>query len=244
MRRGGARPRVLCRALQVLCLLGAMAGSAGAQAQLCDRAAEIAARESGVPLAVLRTLTRVETGRGRAGGVEPWPWTLNIGGDGAWFEDAAAALAAARRALADGRRNVDLGCFQINHRWHGAEFADLSEMLDPVANARYAARFLRELHAELGDWTAAAGAFHSRNPVHAERYLARYREIAALPLAPDGGEAPEGPARPEISRTGPRAPTALVLSARPPLWGAGRPGTFVAARPIRAEPARPLWEMP
>jgi hypothetical protein len=227
----------LCRALRPLLLgaaMGLMLGApAPAQSHLCDAAAELAARETGVPLPVLLGLTRVETGRSRDGAMVPWPWTLNMGGDGAWHDSEATALAAADLAIAAGRRNVDLGCFQINYHWHGAAFASLAEMLDPVANARYAARFLTELHASLGDWAEAAGAFHSRNPAQANRYLDRYREVmAALQNRVD--------APPLAAAT--RGPSPLPMQARPPLFGPGPPGLLRPARPVRAAPARPLWE--
>jgi hypothetical protein len=227
--------------IAALCLNMALWGqSAGAQAHLCDGAAERAAREIGVPLSVLRSLTRVETGRSQGDRIEPWPWTLNMGGAGSWHDSEALALAAAGQAIADGRRNIDIGCFQINFHWHGAAFADLPQMLDPLENARYAARFLRDLQAELGDWTAAAGAFHSRNPDHAARYLARYREISAA-LAPDpsGGSDPT-----RTDRGAPLGPAPLSLVARPSLFSAGQPGSPRAASPVRTGSARPLWEGP
>lgn len=217
--------------LMILLCTGA-APSAVAQAGLCDTAAQRAARDIGVPLAVLLTLTRVETGRSRDGRIDPWPWTLNMGGQGTWHASAEAALAVATRALADGRRNIDLGCFQINHHWHGARFTGLAQMLDPDANARYAAEFLRDLHAELGDWTAAAGAFHSRNPTHATRYLARYREIgAAMADVPANGTLPVV------------GPSALSRAARPPLFSHGPMPRLTAARPVAGASVRPLWEM-
>lgn len=195
---------------------------AKAQTNPCDLSARTAARETDVPLDLLLALTRVETGRSGAQGVEPWPWTLNMGGPGSWHESAAAAHDAAARAIAAGRRNIDLGCFQINYHWHGAGFADLRQMLDPDANARYAARFLRDLHRELGDWTRAVGAFHSRRPDHAARYLDRFRAIhAALPDAPPQGR---------------KDPAPLPVTARPALGNSpgegGRPPHLVAARPL------------
>lgn len=138
-------------------------------AELCDAAAEQAATERGVPLALMRAITRVETGRDHA----PWPWTLNVAGQGAWFDTAEEAIASAERAVADGVDQVDVGCFQLNLRWHGAHFADLSDMIDPLANARHAARFLSELHAETNDWREAAAAYHSRTRDLGEAYLTR-----------------------------------------------------------------------
>jgi hypothetical protein len=130
---------------------------------------------------------------------------------------------------------MDLGCFQINYHWHGDAFAGLAQILDPDANARYAARFLSELHTELGDWTQAAGAFHSRTAEHADRYLARYAEIAA-----QLEHSEEGFAR--APREIPRAPAPLSMLARPPLLSAGAPGAFQSAQPLHARPTRPLWE--
>ena len=202
-------------------------GPSQAAADLCDTAAIAAAQETGVPRGLLLTLTRVETGRGGLDAApDPWPWTLNMSGQGAWYPDAQAALVAATQALADGLRNIDIGCFQLNFRWHGAAFPSLAAMLDPAQNARYAAKFLQDLHDEFGDWTVAAGVFHSRNPEHAARYLARFHRIsAALPRA--------------MAAVGPRP---LMMAARPPL-GAGQSGAwFRQAHPMATQPARPLWE--
>lgn len=140
---------------------------------LCDSAAERAAAETGVPLDLLRAITRVETGRD---GV-PWPWTLNIGGRGEWFATADQAVAALERAKSDGEQQIDVGCFQLNLRWHGERFADLSSMLDPRTNARQAANFLSELQAQTGDWRTAASAYHSRTPELAEAYLTRLEAV-------------------------------------------------------------------
>lgn len=148
-----------------------------ARANLCDAAADRVARESAVPVSVLRALTRVETGRSRGGRLEPWPWTVNMEGEGRWFDSRAAALDYARRQRDKGARSFDTGCFQINYRWHGNAFRSLEQMFDPLENARYAAAFLKRLHAETGSWNQAAGAFHSRTPQHALRYRTKFERI-------------------------------------------------------------------
>ena len=150
-----------------------------APAQLCDAAARRAAERTGVPLRVLRAITRTETGRGGTGGLEPWPWTVNMEGKGVWFDTEAQARAYVFRHFNRGARSFDVGCFQLNYKWHGQAFHSLDDMFDPQKNADYAAQFLSRLHEELGDWTRAAGAYHSRTPQHASRYLDRYSEIHA-----------------------------------------------------------------
>lgn len=169
--------------LQALCVAALFgAGPSPAIAALdaqhiCDRAAQVAAAEVGVPLDVLRAISRAETGRTRNGEFQPWPWTVNMEGAGRWFPTADAALSHVFTHVKDGARSFDVGCFQINHKWHGSQFASIEEMFQPRANALYAARFLKALHAELGDWSAAVGAYHSRTPELASRYVARFERI-------------------------------------------------------------------
>lgn len=146
-------------------------------ARICDEAATIAAGETGVPVAVLRSITRTETGRARAGVLQPWPWTVNMEGTGKWFETEDEARAYVFRHFKRGARSFDVGCFQINYKWHGQAFRSIDEMFDPLANARYAAAFLNRLHAETGDWSQAAGAYHSRTPEYARRYRSRFDRI-------------------------------------------------------------------
>ena len=141
----------------------------------CDRAAVRAASDSGVPLEILLTITRIESGRTRNAQVEPWPWTLNVNGAGHWFKTKSAALSYATNQRQNGLMNFDVGCFQINYRWHGAHFSSLESMLDPTANAAYAATFLKSLFLETRSWPTAIGAFHSRTDRYANLYKARYQ---------------------------------------------------------------------
>ena len=115
----------------------------------------------------------------------------------AGFPIAAARLPMRKGCVPKAVRNLDIGCFQINLRWHGHAFASVAQMFDPLANARYAAEFLTDLHREFGDWDAAVAAYHSRTPHFATRYMERFHRIYAA-LTPDGqnhGPRPEGRAR-------------------------------------------------
>lgn len=162
-------------------------------AAICDWAAAEAARRSGVPISVLKAISLNETGRKRGGAFRPWPWTVNMEGKGLWFDSAKAALTYAETERRRGALSFDVGCFQINFKWHGEAFASVEEMFDPLKNALYAARFLGQLHAETGSWSAAAGAYHSRNPEFARRYQARFERFRAGLLPEDGRDIPEIP---------------------------------------------------
>lgn len=144
------------------------------QMWMCDSAAEKASQESDVPLAILKAISRTETGRLKGSEVVPWPWTVNMEGKGVWFETRDAALAFAYRNYNRGARSFDVGCFQINYRWHHEAFASIEEMFEPDRNAAYAARFLSRLYQELGSWDDAVGAYHSRTPEYAAKYKKAY----------------------------------------------------------------------
>lgn len=167
-------------ALQILILMGSSTQVVMARADpaaVCDHAAQQVAQESGVPLNVLRAITRTETGRGSGSDLRPWPWTVNMEGHGVWFDTADQAQVYVFRHFQRGARSFDVGCFQINYKWHGQAFNSIEEMFDPLINARYAARYLKKLHGEFGDWNRAAGAYHSRTQKYATRYLKRYAAI-------------------------------------------------------------------
>jgi hypothetical protein len=144
------------------------------ESELCIGAARAASQQTGVPYSVLQAISLAETGRRLDGQFLPWPWAVNVDGTGIWFDTKEEALAHAVKEYGRGARNFDIGCFQINFRWHGQEFASIEEMFNPQKNAAYAARFLAELYEETGDWTKAAGAYHSRTPALAARYAERF----------------------------------------------------------------------
>ncbi|MGB0498712.1 MAG: lytic transglycosylase domain-containing protein [Rubricella sp.] len=178
-----AMPHILTRAVILFILL---AGPAQASAEACLSAARAAADRHGIPRDVLVALSLVETGRTRAGRFEPWAWTMNVAGRGFWFDSRAEAEAHARQTLATGQRSFDVGCFQLNYRWHAQNFASLSAMFDPVANADYAARYLLSHYAVTGNWPQAAGRYHSRTERFMRRYARRFVETLARLDTDDG----------------------------------------------------------
>lgn len=191
-------PRFASRlALAVVPLLPAVTESREDPSVLCLDAASAAATQTGVPYEILLAIALVETGRNE----KPWPWTVNQGGDGRWFDTEEEAEAHVASLIAEGVTNVDLGCFQLNYRWHAAGFASVADMLDPEQNATYAARFLSELFARTGDWADAAAAYHSSTPDFAAAYREKFEAaFARLDSRTGPVERPlvEGP--PELGR--------------------------------------------
>lgn len=187
-----AGPAILGPALRAILFglfatwLGTPASGNADMSQICDRAAAQAAAATGVPISVLKAISLTETGRDRGGTARPWPWTVNMEGKGLWFDSREAALGYAYEHYKRGARSFDVGCFQINYKWHHEHFASIEEMFDPSANALYAANFLMSLFEASGDWETAAGAYHSRTPEHAERYKARFAAYRAGFIREDG----------------------------------------------------------
>lgn len=139
-------------------------------ARLCDQAALIAAQTSDTPFEVLQAIARVETGRNVAGQTTPWPWAVNYGGKGYWFETETQAYDFANTLLSQGEDNFDIGCFQVNQHWHGSKFASLKAALSPKGNAAVAAAYLKTLFDQSGDWGGAVAAYHSKTEANGESY--------------------------------------------------------------------------
>jgi hypothetical protein len=117
-------------------------------------------------------------------------------------------------------QSIDIGCGQVNLMHHPTAFDSLEEAFDPVTNADYAGRFLRQLRdtSAGGNWMTAVRYYHSQIPDLADAY--RQQVQAAL----SGGPGPlSGLAR----GTGPTPPF-------------GASGPLQAASAGRPEPARVL----
>ncbi len=228
MRRYRREVRAFARLIVVACMMNAGATIAFASANqstaaLCDLAARHAARDHGVPLDVLRTITRTETGRGGKNGLQPWPWTVNMEGAGKWFETEDEARSYVFAHFKRGARSFDVGCFQINYRWHGQAFDSIDQMFDPVENAQYAALFLKQLFAEFGDWSKAAGAYHSRTPTYANKYSARFDRIRSG----------LGPATAVAALPAPQTRQRAVFGQPMPLVATHRPAPLVGQGTVR-----------
>jgi len=156
---------------------------------ICDIAAQQAAQNSGVPLSVLMSIARVETGTSISGALTPWPWAANLGGKGYFFQTMDEAIAFSAQQIDAGTINFDVGCFQINLRWHSKGFTSLENAFDPVANANYAANFLAKLYQDTGNWSDAVATYHSRTPEYAQTYLEKVKSVWGT-LQASGAEMP------------------------------------------------------
>lgn len=160
-------------------------GSAARGAQIaatdvCVSAILAAQQRYKIPGNLLLAVGLQEAGLRRDGRTTVWPWSVNAAGDGRMFQTEAEALKWVRASLAAGVASVDVGCMQVNLRWHPDAFGSLEQAFDPVTNVDYAARFLLDLYARSGNWMTAAGSYHSLNDNERSRYLASLQQNLAV----------------------------------------------------------------
>jgi hypothetical protein len=80
---------------------------------------------------------------------------------GSFFPSKAAAITAVRKLQADGVRNIDFGCMQVNLKYHPKAFENLEEAFDPAANALYAAQLSAKLRRTTKSINRAVAHYHS-----------------------------------------------------------------------------------
>ncbi len=142
-------------------------------ALVCRNAALKYEQEYQIKEHLLTTISNVETGRWNKEKKQTlgWPWTINAQGKGRFFKTKAEAVRAVKELQAKGVKSIDVGCMQINLKFHGHHFASVEEALDPYKNVEYGAKFLKRLYKAKGnDWFKAAMAYHSNVRKKALRY--------------------------------------------------------------------------
>lgn len=137
----------------------------------CLRYVQSYERNFRIPQGLLMAVAFVESGRDIGGGDRvPWPWTVNVNGDGAFFTSKADAIAAVRKSMDEGERSIDVGCMQINLRYHPNAFKDLDQAFDPAANVAYGAQYLQSLFKLQGTWAKAVERYHSSDSGNRSEY--------------------------------------------------------------------------
>lgn len=159
-------------------IFGAPVFAGVSDAQVCEKLADEVAAKAGLPDGLLQSISRMESGRSNGKGkVRAWPWTLNQAGKGMYFDTKQEALKYLRKAVKAGVKNIDVGCMQINYRWHGDQFASLEDMIDPAQNVAYGARYLAQLAKAHDSWVEAAKRYHSSESERGTWYYAKVERI-------------------------------------------------------------------
>lgn len=148
-----------------------LACSAQATSNPCLKAIYTVAEPLGVSASLLQKIARTESGYGQDR--QPWPWTINVRGKDYYFKDQASALTYIDQLLEAGIESFDVGCFQINWRWHRQKVKSPAELLHPLRNAVIAANYLQELYARHRSVYQAVAHYHSSHPLRGASYVQR-----------------------------------------------------------------------
>jgi hypothetical protein len=166
-------------------MLGAFQGAQAAASEpvlevsrLCSQHFARVERELGIPKQLVQAIAMGESGRwsDEARTVVPWPWTINAGGQGYYFDTMHEAVTFARRLQLKGVESMDVGCMQVNLKHHPNAFASLTDAFNPASNVAYGGKFLRSNYEDLGNWQEAIAAYHSRGTMRGRQYYAMVRK--------------------------------------------------------------------
>lgn len=116
-----------------------------------------------LPKNILTALGMQESGKWHAKSKKrtSWPWAFNVGGKGYYFNSKEEALLNVRKLKRRNIKSYDVGCMQINMKYHPKAFRNISEAFNPKHNVEYAAKFLRDLYKQKGSWRDAIASYHS-----------------------------------------------------------------------------------
>ena len=142
---------------------------------LCSLAINDVQESHNIKENLLQTIASVESGKyiSSVGRRLPWPWTVHANGKGTYYKTKEEAITAVQNLQASGFTNIDVGCMQINLKYHGSSFKNLEEAFDPKKNVSYSASFLQKIYNRTNDWKKAAMQYHSKNTRHGINYKNR-----------------------------------------------------------------------
>ncbi len=166
-------------AAALVALAAASPAHAAPAHSLCLAATARTEATLGIPPQLLSAIALAESGRWDRARQETiaWPWTIFAEGRATYALNKARAVAEVERLRARGVRNIDVGCMQVNLRYHPDAFGTLDEAFDPVANVAYAGGFLKRLKSATRSWSRTIGFYHSRRPEHGRPYRMRVQRL-------------------------------------------------------------------
>ena len=137
---------------------------------ICNFYTEKFGKKFSLPTNLLTSISLVESGIKKENkNFSSWPWTLNVEGKPIYFdtkEDVINHLEQNRD-----KKSIDVGCMQINTKYHMNNFDSFAQMIEPEENVRYAAIFLAKLFKRHKSWNKAISRYHSSNPNKQRKYL-------------------------------------------------------------------------
>lgn len=151
-----------------------------AQSLKCSKLFSYHEAKYDLPKDTLFSISLQETGRSHSihKHIIPWPWAVNLQGKPFYFNTKSDAVDFVKLQLKQNKQNIDVGCMQINLKYHGHNFISVEHALDPKSNIDYGAKFLSQNFAKLGNWYDAISNYHSAKPEFGQVYSQKVFKIA------------------------------------------------------------------
>lgn len=182
-----------------------------------------------IPRGLLMAIAMTESGLNGS----PNPYAMNIAGRSYFASSGQDMANVISSNWSRGVTSIDVGCMQINLKYHGMKFSRLTDLLHSPTNVEYGASFLIALAVEAGSWKDAVMSYHNkRNPTRRAWYGCKvWNNYLRINRAQTGflqcGGAPSG------SST---ASTTTMISQQRPVgnWAGGAAGPLNPGGAIRA----------
>ena len=140
----------------------------------CRKEIDRIERKFKIPYKLLSAISITESGRTVNGQFVAWPWAFNVSGKSFYFENKKNAKLFLKEKISE-RKNIDIGCMQINYGYHKESFKNLENFIDPIQNISWAAKYLKTLYSRYNSWNIAISRYHSSNPERMKNYLLKVK---------------------------------------------------------------------
>ena len=130
-----------------------------------------------LPQKLLTSISLVETGRVTKNKHYTWPWSANVEGQSYYFNNKESMIKFLKIKIQNKITNFDVGCMQINYKYHIKKESNLELFVDPNYNVNWAGIFLKELYKKHKSWNKAISRYHSSNKLRMKSYLKKVYQI-------------------------------------------------------------------
>ena len=144
----------------------------------CEKVIETIEDLTDIPKNLLLSIGKSESGRILKNNKHViWPWTVNHAGKSLFFDTKKQMKKYVLENVEKKDFNLDVGCMQINLKWHKNNFKKISDMFAVEPNVSYAASFLLQLKNKHGSWDKAIKHYHSSDPKKNKSYLIKVKHF-------------------------------------------------------------------
>ena len=144
----------------------------------CDNTIKKIETQTDIPNGLLHAIGKVESGRFLNNNNHViWPWTVNHAGKSLFFNTKRQMEKYVLKNVMENDHNIDVGCMQINLKWHKNYFKKINDMFALEPNISYAASFLIQLKNRYGSWDKAIKHYHSSDPEKNKPYFEKVKSF-------------------------------------------------------------------